>query len=221
MSNPKNKRLHLFAGIIIGMVILVTAGYLLFNLLLGNKGENSQKDCLETGRYILREVYLDSMLYLNGNEQERLARYDVTRLFTGGQTISMDFSGEISLNIYNGEARINYPNGYGLHYKVSSITSNRSKCHGGMVLSEGKTMQNGTVLSDTVRNANHISTRNRLISDFEGTYRLNHDTLRCNYTPSADWQWKMPFDTLNPFAKAFVNYRGGNKVFRFVWVKVK
>jgi hypothetical protein len=221
MSNPKNKRLALFAGIIIAFVIVLTAGYMIFNLLLGSKGKNSQNGCLVTGRYILREVYLDSMLYLNGNEQERLARYDVTRIFTGGQTISMDFSGEISLNIYNGEARINYPNGYGLHYKVSSITRNRSKCHDGMVLSEGKTMQNGTVLSDTVRNANHISTRNRLISDFEGTYRFNQDTLRFNYTPSAEWQWKKPFDTLNPSAKAFVNYRGGNKVFRFVWVRVQ
>jgi hypothetical protein len=221
MSNPKNKRLALFAGILIALVILVTSVNLIYNFLSGSNGQNREKGCLETGRYLLREVYLDSMLYVNGNEQQRLARYDVTRLFTGGQTITMDFSGDIGRNIYQGEARINYPNGYGIHYKVSSITSNRSECHGGMVLGEGKTMKNGTVLSDTVRNANHISTRNRLVTDFEGTYRHSSDTLRYNYTPSAEWQWEKPFDTLNPSAKAFVNYRGGNKVFRFVWVKVK
>lgn len=82
-------------------------------------------------------------------------------------------------------------------------------------------MRNGQVQTDTLKNGNHITIRNRLIGDFEGRYTYSNDTLTNNYTPSAGWQWKMPFDTLNPSGKAFVNYRGGNKVFRFVWVRQK
>ncbi|MCA6364890.1 MAG: hypothetical protein IM638_17800 [Bacteroidetes bacterium] len=215
-ANATRTKLLIFlsAGIFAALgVFFVLSGTGVFSKNLTND------NCLQTGRYVLRSVYLDSMLYVNGSETKRLARLDVTSMFTGGKTITLDFTGSISRRINNGTAKVSYPGVYEILYNAEELTRELSECHHGLTLSNGKLMRNGKVETDTVQNANRITIRNRAVSDFEGTYKYSHDTLNYSYTPSAEWQWKNPFDTLNPANSAFVNYRGGNKVFRFVWIR--
>lgn len=211
--------------LIIILVAAVFTGAIAFfifqRLLFSGEAPAPAGGCFSMGQYRLENVYLDSMLYVNGNETKQLTRYDVTKLFTGGSTVTMELTGRIGRKIYDAEATIIYPNGYGIRYQLADVTRELSECHRGVYLSNGKTMLNGKMLIDTLKNENHITIRNRMISDFEGKYTYSNDTLKNSYTPSSDWQWKQPFDSLNPSAKQFIEYNGGNKVFRFIWVRKK
>lgn len=220
MSNNSPKT-RIFIFLAAGIFTAAGAFYVLSKTSSSGFTPGNGHGCLQTGRYILRDVYLDSMLYVNGNETQRLARYNVTQLFTNGQTITLDFSGSLNRRINNGEVTINYPGGFGITYNAEELSRELNECHRGLYVKNGKLMRNGQVQTDTLKNGNHITIRNRQIADFEGRYSYSNDSLTFNYTPAAEWQWKMPFDTLNPSGKAFVNYRGGNKVFRFVWVRQK
>jgi hypothetical protein len=162
------------------------------------------------------------MLYVNGTETQLLQRLEVTDKFTGNTPTTLEFTGDISRKIYKGQVRIQYGDtGYGVLFKVDEGSCELSECIQTMVLNEGETLQNGHVQPDTLLNGNQISVRNEKNQDHEGTYRLRNDTLYHSYTP-AGWQWQQEgklFHPHNPISRQFVNYRNGNKVFRFVWVK--
>lgn len=191
--------------------------------------------CLSPGQWKLEKVYLDSMLYVNGAETQLLQRLDVTEMFAEVAPVTLDFEGDVGQKIYHSVVKIEYSGkNYAVQLKVNEGGQELSECIQTMTLKGGVTLQNGQERVDTSQNSNQISIQGEKNEDHAGTYTLSNDTLYHSYTPSiwsgnayaaefnaAKWKAGKLFHTHNPVGNKLANYRNGNKIFRFVWVKQK
>ncbi|MCU0352377.1 MAG: hypothetical protein MUD08_01355 [Cytophagales bacterium] len=191
--------------------------------------------CLSPGKWKLEKVYLDSMLYVNGTETQLLQRIDATEMFAEAAPVTLDFQGDVGRKIYHGTVKIEYGGkNYGVLLGVAEGGRELSECIRTMTLQEGTTLQNGQERMDTTRSGNQVSVQSDKNRDHAGTYTLRNDTLYHSYTPNvwgggsyaaefdaAKWKAGTLFHIRNPVGGKFANYRNGNKVFRFVWVKYK
>ncbi len=206
---------NITVGLIVGIVFLAIIFYM--TLSPGIKAAND-KNCLQSGVWQLKKVYLDSLLYVNGEETKLLQRLDVSAIFMDSLSITLDFEADINRKINNGTAQIQYEGqDYGIALSAEGLTREYSECHKIMRLTWGTTTFRGGKVQDTTQNANHISISTELNKDYEGSYLLQNDTLTNSYLPS----WSAPFHPKNPANNRFINYRNGNKIFRFLWVKIK
>jgi hypothetical protein len=219
-NNSYMQKKFLFMGMLLAGLVIVGIGITSFNL----SSSLPSGGCLSSGTWSLKKVYLDSMLYVNGSEKERLLRLDVTEMFLAKSPVTLSFTGDIGREIRNGTATITYiGTGYAIrfHAEGERLLGKREDCHKGMILSQGITLLNGTEITDTVRQGNQISIASETNHDHAGLYTLRNDTLYNNFNLD---QWKPgepnSISKRNPVGNTFTHYRNGNKIFRFVWVKI-
>ncbi|MGL5892659.1 MAG: hypothetical protein ACRC3B_22390, partial [Bacteroidia bacterium] len=149
-----NKQLKIITGILVAVTVI---GVIISVKSLTGDTAKDNNGCLRTGRYTLKQVFLDSMLFVNGAETQRLARFDITEQFIRDKPVTLVFQGEIGRSIYEGKGTISFKDSdYGIAYKVESSGRVLSECHEYFRLVGGITTSNGIIISDTVQNENQI-----------------------------------------------------------------